>query len=185
MPNSHTRRRTKSCETRCAFPPRASCATCKSPTVKPVIPNQKLFNRPANAPRPRKSLPSPLSAFLEDGLGRTMTPQQGNKGSRRYRYYVSKHDAAQAESCSRIPASDLEAMVQQGLTKLLGDPLRLSAELGEGLIANEALAPSRSEEHTSELQSLMRNSYAVFCLKKKNTNPRRTYKTKNLISLQP
>src|SRR3546814_5979522 len=29
--------------------------------------------------------------------------------------------------------------------------------------------PIRSEEHTSELQSLMRNSYAVFCLKKKNT----------------
>src|SRR3546814_8737352 len=28
--------------------------------------------------------------------------------------------------------------------------------------------PSRSEEHTSELQSLMRTSYAVFCLKKKN-----------------
>src|SRR3546814_10228747 len=32
-----------------------------------------------------------------------------------------------------------------------------------------ALAPTRSEEHTSELQSLMRISYAVFCLKK-NTN---------------
>src|SRR3546814_6304568 len=29
------------------------------------------------------------------------------------------------------------------------------------------LAPDRSEEHTSELQSLMRLSYAVFCLKKK------------------
>src|SRR3546814_9646159 len=29
---------------------------------------------------------------------------------------------------------------------------------------------SRSEEHTSELQSLMRISYAVFCLKKKNHN---------------
>src|SRR3546814_4672587 len=28
--------------------------------------------------------------------------------------------------------------------------------------------PDRSEEHTSELQSLMRISYAVFCLKKKN-----------------
>src|SRR3546814_9013420 len=28
----------------------------------------------------------------------------------------------------------------------------------------------RSEEHTSELQSLMRNSYAVFCLKKKKEN---------------
>src|SRR3546814_2831682 len=34
------------------------------------------------------------------------------------------------------------------------------------------LAPgSRSEEHTSELQSLMRISYAVFCLKKNNTTP--------------
>src|SRR3546814_9425338 len=30
------------------------------------------------------------------------------------------------------------------------------------------LGPDRSEEHTSELQSLMRISYAVFCLKKKN-----------------
>src|SRR3546814_1569957 len=29
--------------------------------------------------------------------------------------------------------------------------------------------PMRSEEHTSELQSLMRKSYAVFCLKKKKT----------------
>src|SRR3546814_7084546 len=32
-----------------------------------------------------------------------------------------------------------------------------------------ALHAWRSEEHTSELQSLMRISYAVFCLKKKNT----------------
>src|SRR3546814_8629223 len=31
--------------------------------------------------------------------------------------------------------------------------------------------PPRSEEHTSELQSLMRISYAVFCLKKKNNTP--------------
>src|SRR3546814_5075980 len=31
---------------------------------------------------------------------------------------------------------------------------------------------TRSEEHTSELQSLMRISYAVFCLKKKKINPR-------------
>src|SRR3546814_5931804 len=32
----------------------------------------------------------------------------------------------------------------------------------------------RSEEHTSELQSLMRISYAVFCLKKKNTMKQKT-----------
>src|SRR3546814_1844927 len=39
----------------------------------------------------------------------------------------------------------------------------LAADLPEGLLP---LIP-RSEEHTSELQSLMRISYAVFCLKKK------------------
>src|SRR3546814_3999473 len=33
----------------------------------------------------------------------------------------------------------------------------------------------RSEEHTSELQSLMRSSYAVFCLKKKNTTSTNKY----------
>src|SRR3546814_7162017 len=42
-----------------------------------------------------------------------------------------------------------------------------SARLGE--LAFLIRAKLRSEEHTSELQSLMRISYAVFCLKKKNT----------------
>src|SRR3546814_3739485 len=39
----------------------------------------------------------------------------------------------------------------------------------DGLVALNRNHPNRSEEHTSELQSLMRISYAVFCLKKKNT----------------
>src|SRR3546814_2183598 len=38
-----------------------------------------------------------------------------------------------------------------------------------------APASSRSEEHTSELQSLMRISYAVFCLKKKKNNKYKTH----------
>src|SRR3546814_14436352 len=37
-------------------------------------------------------------------------------------------------------------------------------EITDGDIYTERAAPLRSEEHTSELQSLMRNSYAVFCL---------------------
>src|SRR3546814_10714451 len=37
----------------------------------------------------------------------------------------------------------------------------------EGVVAHEYFHNWRSEEHTSELQSLMRISYAVFCLKKK------------------
>src|SRR3546814_9185256 len=39
----------------------------------------------------------------------------------------------------------------------------------------------RSEEHTSELQSLMRISYAVFCLKKKNKNIKRNDDNNNMI----
>src|SRR3546814_3782974 len=35
-------------------------------------------------------------------------------------------------------------------------------------VRRQARVEKRSEEHTSELQSLMRNSYAVFCLNKKN-----------------
>src|SRR3546814_3104089 len=38
----------------------------------------------------------------------------------------------------------------------------------------DLLIQMRSEEHTSELQSLMRNSYAVFCLKKKHINQNKT-----------
>src|SRR3546814_14674650 len=40
--------------------------------------------------------------------------------------------------------------------------------------ANWLGASTRSEEHTSELQSLMRISYAVFCLKKKQTQTKAT-----------
>src|SRR3546814_7912340 len=42
----------------------------------------------------------------------------------------------------------------------------------------------RSEEHTSELQSLMRISYAVFCLKKKNTNKHEHAQKKETINTQ-
>src|SRR3546814_1241976 len=45
-------------------------------------------------------------------------------------------------------------------------------EAGDGTLsaARYSLPPQRSDEHTSELQSLMRISYAVFCLKKNNNN---------------
>src|SRR3546814_10633568 len=40
-------------------------------------------------------------------------------------------------------------------------------QIGDADIPVDTLIADRSEEHTSELQSLMRNSYAVFCLQKK------------------
>src|SRR3546814_5046304 len=44
---------------------------------------------------------------------------------------------------------------------------RFVNEKGDGKFVKFHWTPVRSEEHTSELQSLMRISYAVFCLKKK------------------
>src|SRR3546814_5970835 len=49
------------------------------------------------------------------------------------------------------------------------------AALDDGIFADELGRNMRSEEHTSELQSLMRISYAVFCLKKKNKMNTRLY----------
>src|SRR3546814_8375439 len=56
------------------------------------------------------------------------------------------------------------------------DTDRLLAE--RGLLRAPMVPPvgPRSEEHTFELQSLMRISYAVFCLKKKNKKPQKTHK---------
>src|SRR3546814_8367708 len=55
------------------------------------------------------------------------------------------------------PVLDIVEVVLHPVLHLF-DSVRLAAE-----------AVHRSEEHTSELQSLMRTSYAVFCLKNKNT----------------
>src|SRR3546814_4175960 len=44
-----------------------------------------------------------------------------------------------------------------------------SIQMPPAIVASHTYRCVRSEEHTSELQSLMRTSYAVFCLKKKKT----------------
>src|SRR3546814_4738410 len=62
--------------------------------------------------------------------------------------------------------TQLRASVGQTLrTRLVYEGTRLD-------ISDSSKAPWRSEEHTSELQSLMRISYAVFCLKKKKRDNR-------------
>src|SRR3546814_4589165 len=59
---------------------------------------------------------------------------------------------------------DLELLLGDEREELVGRLLCLQCPFGALAALDD---PVRSEEHTSELQSLMRNSYAVFCLKKK------------------
>src|SRR3546814_3478348 len=76
-----------------------------------------------------------------------------------------------AESCS--PHAPLKTDPQQ--------LLRLDRKFHRQLLQHvlrKTINDQRSEEHTSELQSLMRISYAVFCLKKKK-NKQTTYKRKH------
>src|SRR3546814_9812998 len=67
-----------------------------------------------------------------------------------------------------------EARNLQGLPLTVLEPLQAQIRQTQQLI--QQAQRMRSEEHTSELQSLMRISYAVFCLKKKTTNPLKIYR---------
>src|SRR3546814_2172606 len=64
----------------------------------------------------------------------------------------------------RLPVAVMVAIAMRARLALPGDGIEL---LGHPLAFPHLLALLRSEEHTSELQSLMRISSAVFCLKKK------------------
>src|SRR3546814_3430183 len=68
---------------------------------------------------------------------------------------------------------------------IAADPLlprgSVRLEAGGGEIEDGVRPRIRSEEHTSELQSLMRISYAVFCLKKKKQRKRHTHDNKNTV----
>src|SRR3546814_9940804 len=64
-------------------------------------------------------------------------------------------------------AADADQQVVPAVMTLCADRDR---RVGYGGLGDQAVAGVRSEEHTSELQSLMRISYAVFCLKKKTNN---------------
>src|SRR3546814_9101576 len=83
---------------------------------------------------------------------------------------------AHAEAAIDFVEEDLPAELEQAA---LGEAAEVAAEIAaalddhhrgerlrEGLSVVILGAPNRSEEHTSDLQSLMRISYAVFCVKK-------------------
>src|SRR3546814_1361167 len=78
------------------------------------------------------------------------------------------------EALGTIEAADLRAQLMEIANDDVRRLDRLVTDIAEASRVDAQLSrakfDSRSEEHTSELQSLMRISYAVFCLKKKNNN---------------
>src|SRR3546814_6375207 len=75
----------------------------------------------------------------------------------------------QGQRATRAPADVETSMDAPSQPETRSGPASRFATLDEYL----AFLEKRSEEHTSELQSLMRISYAVFCLKKKKTKQNR------------
>src|SRR3546814_9288854 len=107
-------------------------------------------NDDAKAPACDLALPGALAHELS-GWG-----QHGDMTRQVFSLVELRHDHEHHDDVERFPA--VEAM----LDEVVHDRHVVRAE-GEGPLAQLL----RSEEHTSELQSLMRISYAVFCLKKK------------------
>src|SRR3546814_5005381 len=84
----------------------------------------------------------------------------------------SRADAARALVVRELLRREVERLGLDGEVQLVGsepvEEARIRLLLEREVENRVPGKDDRSEEHTSELQSLMRISYAVFCLKKKN-----------------
>src|SRR3546814_7184532 len=80
-----------------------------------------------------------------------------------------RHDRTVMSARVRPPGSWLDvAVIVKPADCSATSTILISSDFAAASVARSIPSGSRSEEHTSELQSLMRISYAVFCLKKKN-----------------
>src|SRR3546814_5088590 len=94
-------------------------------------------------------------------------PALGGEASlNRYLSEIKKFPILQPEQEYMLAKRFQEHGDTEAAAQLVTSHLRLVAKIAMGYRGYGL--PVRSEEHTSELQSLMRISYAVFCLKKKN-----------------
>ena len=98
------------------------------------------------AKRPRTGLINILSGRIFDADGKRLIGSYGNKGGRKYRYYVNS--TRDNRNGWRLPAGDIEQLVQNALARFLADAARLDSELGStgltGTATNRAaqLAPA-------------------------------------------
>src|SRR3546814_9716154 len=119
--------------------------------------------------RPLQNVPASgrTDAYGDARARRTYVPARQDRRKKRTRSRASRHNSIRLIR-SAAPLAGWPRRRRSSQPGLKGSPPPPGAPDYPGLeVAGEIIA-LRSEEHTSELQSLMRISYAVFCLKKKN-----------------
>src|SRR3546814_7265755 len=101
-------------------------------------------------------IPMPWQSTLAEPMASLMAAAQTLAGP----------DVWEAEITPGFPLADV---ADSGPAVLVYADTRQSADAAAQKLYDRLMRAQRSEEHTSELQSLMRISYAVFCLKKTQT----------------
>src|SRR3546814_4570647 len=116
---------------------------------------------------------SPSSSTTPGGFAGDVFGQQPHEIDRVLsRLIQDNYDVADARRGEPSPGTDLPgtwARMDDAAVRAVGIDPALLHDAMTGFDASLYRDASRSEEHTSEYQPLMRISYAVFCLKQKNT----------------
>src|SRR3546814_10339084 len=105
------------------------------------------------------------SDLLARLFGRRRDLHIGRLGDRKGRSGVRHRRSGNQRRCHQASNKKLQTHVEHPFRETSWTSLPLSLRPCKKIVVR---AHGRSEAHTSELQSLMRTSYAVFCLKKKN-----------------
>jgi len=109
-------------------------------------------NRVERVTRSKAAAPSLLAGLVHDQTGERMSPTHANKKGTRYRYYVSQslikrgRPKAEAGAC-RVPAADLETLIEERICALLRDEPVIHEAAGGGPVASRKILI----EHASNL----------------------------------
>src|SRR3546814_5283985 len=112
---------------------------------------QAVSAKRAEIARGDQRVPPPLALLFSMAEGSVKTLDAGNDQG----YFIVKLDSIQRGDAGKQP--EIVDAVKQQMSRVVGNEY-----------VEQFARADRSEEHTSELHSLMRISYAVFCLQKNN-----------------
>src|SRR3546814_7330549 len=107
----------------------------------------------------------PYTTLFRSVVARREAADQFDQPHHRHRVEEMNADEARGIGCGLRQPRDRDRAGVAGEDRR---GRQMLADAGEDRALDLLALGGRSEEHTSELQSLMRNSYAVFCLKKTN-----------------